>query len=137
MIAERYVYYTINNLVIYNIFLLTFCTVLALPSCVADDFSTFPAGEMTECVVPGPAEHGASLSVVVLITHKAVGVLELGSTHAVKVLRPVLAHSQVPLCGHGTDDALWVFCVENACFSVMPFKTIFIHNSLFSLFTVR
>lgn len=68
---------------------------------------------MTECIISGPAEHRASLAVVVLVTHKAVGVLELGSTRAVQVLGPVLAHSQVPLCGHGTDDALWVFCIEN------------------------
>lgn len=107
-----------------NIFLLTFCAVLALPPCVADDFSTFSAGEVTECVVPGPAEHGASLAIVVLITHKAVGVLELGSTHAVQVLGPVLAHSQVPLGGHGADDALWVFYIEDARSSVMPFNSI-------------
>lgn len=79
---------------------------------------------MTECVVPGPAEHGASLAIVVLITHKAVGVLELSSTHAVQVLGPVLAHSQVPLGGHGADDALWVFCIEDARFSVMPFNSV-------------
>lgn len=86
---------------------------MALPPGIADDFSTFSTGEMTECIISGPAEYRASLAVVVLVTHKAVGVLELGSTHAVQVLRPVLAHSQVPLCGHGTNDALWVFCVED------------------------
>lgn len=89
-----------------------FCAVLALPAGIADDFSTFSTGEMTECIISGPAEHRASLAIVVLITHKAVGVLELGSTYAVQVLGPVLTHSQVPLCGHGTDDALWVFCCQ-------------------------
>lgn len=65
---------------------------------------------MAERVVSGAAEHGASLAVIVLVAHEAVRKLELGSAHAVEVLRPILAHSQMTLRGHGTDDALRVFC---------------------------
>lgn len=74
---------------------------------------------MAERVVSGAAEHGASLAVIVLVAHETVRELELGSAHAVEVLSPVLTHSQMTLRGHGTDDALWVFCKQSTSQSLV------------------
>lgn len=86
--------------------------VLALPAWVADLLATLSTGEVTEGVVTGPAEDRAAFPVVVLITHKAIGVLEVGAAAAVQVLGPLLAHRQVPLGGQAADEALGVFCGE-------------------------
>lgn len=65
---------------------------------------------MAERVVPGPAEHRATVPVVVLVAHEAVRVLEFGSAAGVQVLGPLVPHRQVPLGGHGADDPLRVLC---------------------------
>lgn len=89
---------------------LTFSAVLAFPARIADFFPPLPAGEVAEGVVSGATEDGAAVPVVVLVTHKAVGILEVCSAAAVQVLRPLLAHSQVPLRGQAADESFWVFC---------------------------
>lgn len=81
---------------------------MSLPPGVAHDLAPLPTGEVAEGVVSWPAEHRASLPVVVLIAHKTVRVLQLGPPAGVQVLGPLLTHSQVPLGGHGADDAVWV-----------------------------
>jgi len=91
---------------------LTLSAVLALPAWVADLLATLSTGEVTEGVVTGPAEDRAAFPVVVLITHKAIGVLEVGAAAAVQVLGPLLAHRQVPLGGQAADEALGVFCTR-------------------------
>lgn len=67
---------------------------------------------MTKGIVPGTAEDGAAFSIVVLIAHKAIGVLEVGTAAAVQVLGPLFTHCQVPLGGQAADEALGVFCVK-------------------------
>lgn len=87
----------------------TFGAVLAFPARVTDFFAPLPAGEVAEGVVSGTAEDGAALPVVVLVTHEAVGVPEVGAAAAVQVVGPLLAHRQVPLRGQAADEPLWVF----------------------------
>lgn len=89
-----------------------FGAVLALPAWVADLLSTLSASEVAKGIIPGPAEDRAAFSIVVFITHKAVGVLEVRAATAVQVLGPLFPHCQMPLCGQPTDKALWVLCVE-------------------------
>lgn len=64
---------------------------------------------MAEGVISRSAEHGAAFSVVVLVTHKPVRVAEVRAAAAVKVLRPLFSHSEVPLCGQAADESFWVF----------------------------
>lgn len=89
---------------------LTFSAILAFPARVADLLPSLPAGEVAKGVVSGATEDGAALPVVMLITHEAVGILEVGSAAAVQVLRPLLTHGQVPLRGQAADESFWVFC---------------------------
>lgn len=49
-----------------------FCAVLAFPARVAHLLASLPTCEVAEGVIPGAAEHGAALPIVVLITHEAV-----------------------------------------------------------------
>lgn len=91
---------------------LTLSAVLALPAGVADFLATLSTGEVTKGIVTGPAEDRATFPVVVLITHKAIGVLEVGAAAAVQVLGPLLTHRQVPLRGQAADEALGVFCMR-------------------------
>lgn len=65
---------------------------------------------MAEGVISGAAEDGAAFPEVVLITHKAIGVLEVCAAAAVQVLRPLLADRQVPLRGQAADKSFWVLC---------------------------
>lgn len=89
-----------------------FSAILAFPARVADLLPSLPAGEVAKGVVSGATEDGAALPVVMLITHEAVGILEVGSAAAVQVLRPLLTHGQVPLRGQAADESFWVFCCE-------------------------
>lgn len=86
--------------------------VLAFPAWVADFLATLSTGEVTKGIVPGAAEDRAAFSIVVLITHKTVGVLEVSAAAAVQVLGPLLTHCQVSLGGQAADEALRVFCGE-------------------------
>lgn len=86
--------------------------VLAFPAWVADFLATLSASEVTKGIVPGAAEDRAAFSVVVLIAHEAIGVLEVSTAAAVQVLRPLFTHRQVPLGGQAADEALGVFCGE-------------------------
>lgn len=47
-----------------------------------------------------------------LITHKAVGVLQVSAATAVQVLGPLLPHCQMSLCGQPADKPLWILCKE-------------------------
>lgn len=91
---------------------LTLCAVLAFPAWVADFLATLSASEVTKGIVPGAAEDGAAFTVVVLIAHEAVGVLEVSAAAAVQVLGPLFTHCQVPLGCQAADEALGVFCVK-------------------------
>lgn len=91
---------------------LTLCAVGPFPARVAHFLPTLPTGEVAEGIVPGTAENGAALSVVVFVTHEAVGVLEVRAAAAVQVLGPLLAHRQVPLGGQAADESFWVFYGE-------------------------
>lgn len=86
--------------------------VLAFPARVADFLSTFPTGEVTKGIIPGAAEDRAAFSIVVLVAHKAIGVLEVGAAATVQVLGPLFTHCQVSLGGQAADEALRVFCGE-------------------------
>ena len=88
--------------------MLTFGAVLSLPSGVANYLAPLAAREVSESVVPRPAERRAAVPVVVLLAHEPVRVLELRPPAGVQVLRPLLAHRQVTLRRHGADDAVWV-----------------------------
>lgn len=90
--------------------ILTLRAVLAFPARVADFLSTLSTGKVTKGIVPGAAEDRAALSIVVLVAHKAIGVLEVSAAAAVKVLGPLLTHCQVSLRGQAADEALRVFC---------------------------
>jgi len=87
---------------------LTFSAVLSLPAGDADDLAALAAGEVAEGVVAGPAEHGAALAVVVLVTHEAVRVAQLSAAGALLVADPLVAHGQVTLRGDAANQALWV-----------------------------
>lgn len=89
---------------------LTLSAVLAFPARVADFLATLSTGEVTKGIIPGPAEDGAAFSVVVLVAHEAIGVLEVGAAAAVQVLGPLFTHCQVSLGGQAADEALRVFC---------------------------
>lgn len=91
---------------------LTLCAVGSFPARVAHFLPTLPTGEVAEGIVPGAAENGATFSIVVFVTHEAVGVLEIRAAAAVQVLGPLLAHGQVPLGGQAADESFWVFCGE-------------------------
>lgn len=91
---------------------LTFGAILAFPARVADFFPSVPTGEVAKSIISGSTEDRAALPVVMFVTHEAVGVLEVCSAAAVQVLRPLLAHRQVPLCGQAADESFWVFCRE-------------------------
>lgn len=91
---------------------LTLSAVLAFPARVADFLATLSASEVTKGIIPGAAEDGTAFSIVVLITHKAIGVLEVSAATAVQVLGPLFTHRQVPLGGQTADEALGVFCVK-------------------------
>lgn len=65
---------------------------------------------MPEGIVPGAAEDRAAFSIVVLVTHEAIGVLEVSAAAAVQVLGPLFTHCQVSLGGQAADEALRVFC---------------------------
>lgn len=65
---------------------------------------------MAKGIISGTTEDGAALPIVVLVTHEAVGVLEICAAAAVQVLGPLLAHCQVPLRGQAADESFWVFC---------------------------
>ena len=65
---------------------------------------------MAKGVISGAAEDGAAFAKVVLITHKAVGVLEVRAAAAVQILGPLLPNGQVPLCGQAADKSFWVLC---------------------------
>lgn len=67
---------------------------------------------MTKSIIPGAAEDRAAFSIVVLVTHKAIGVLEVSAAAAVQVLGPLFTHCQVSLGGQAADEALRVFCVK-------------------------
>lgn len=67
---------------------------------------------MTKGIISGAAEDRAAFSIVVLIAHKAIGVLEVSAATAVQVLGPLFTYCQVPLGGQAADEALGVFCVE-------------------------
>lgn len=67
---------------------------------------------MTKGIISGAAEDRAAFSIIVLITHKAIGVLEVSAAAAVQVLGPLFTHCQVPLGGQAADEALRVFCGE-------------------------
>lgn len=86
--------------------------VLAFPARVAHLLPSVPAGEVAKGVIPRSAEHRATFSVVVLVTHKPVRVPEVCAAATVKVLRPFFSHSEVPLCGQAADESFWVFCCE-------------------------
>lgn len=88
------------------------CAVLALPARVADFLPSLPAGEVAKGVISGAAEDGAAFAKVVLITHKAVGVLEVRAAAAVQILGPLLPNRQVPLCGQAADKSFWVLCCK-------------------------
>lgn len=88
--------------------LLTFSAVLSLPSGVAHNLPALSTGEVAEGVVSWSAEHRAAIPVVVLIAYEPVRILELGSASGVQVLGPLLSHRQVPLGGHGANNAVWV-----------------------------
>lgn len=92
--------------------ILTLSAVLAFPARVADFLATLSAGEVTKGIIPGAAEDRATFSVVVLVTHKAIGVLEVSAAAAVQVLGPLLTHCQVSLGGQAADEALRVLCVK-------------------------
>lgn len=91
---------------------LTLSAVLAFPARVADFLATLSASEVTKGVVPGATEDRAAFSVVVLIAHEAIGVLEVSAATAVQVLGPLFTHRQVPLGGQAADEALGVFCMK-------------------------
>lgn len=65
---------------------------------------------MAKGIVPGAAEDRAAFSVVVLVTHEAIGVLEVSAATAVQVLGPLFTHCQVSLGGQAADEALRIFC---------------------------
>ena len=88
----------------------TFSAVLAFPARVTDFLPSLPTGEVAKGIVSGAAEDGAALPIVVLVTHEAVGILEVRAAAAVQVLGPLLTHRQVPLCGQAADEPLRVFC---------------------------
>lgn len=67
---------------------------------------------MTKGIISGAAEDRAAFSIVVLITHEAIGVLEVSAATAVQVLGPLFTYCQVPLGGQAADKALRIFCVE-------------------------
>lgn len=91
---------------------LTLSAVLAFPAWVADFLTTLSTGEVTKGIVPGAAEDRATFSVVVLIAHKTIGVLEVSAATALQVLGPLLTYRQVPLGGQAADEALRVFFVK-------------------------
>lgn len=97
----------------------TFRAVLAFPARVTDFLPSLPTGEVAEGIVAGATEDGAALPIVVLVTHEAVGVLEVRAAAAVQVLRPLLTHRQVPLRGQAADESLGVFCRQRALQSVL------------------
>lgn len=92
--------------------LLTLSAVLAFPARVAHFLATLSASEVTKGIITGAAEDRAAFSVVVLIAHEAIGVLEVSAATAVQVLGPLFTHRQVPLRGQAADEALGVFCVK-------------------------
>lgn len=92
----------------------TFRAVLASPARVTDFLPSLPTGEVAEGIVAGATEDGAALPIVVLVTHEAVGILEVRAAAAVQVLRPLLTHCQVPLRGQAADESLGVFCRQRA-----------------------
>lgn len=63
---------------------------------------------MTEGVIARTAEHRASLSIVMLVTHESVGILQLCPSACLQVLEPLLPNRQVSLGGHTADQALGV-----------------------------
>lgn len=87
-----------------------FSAVLSLPTGVADFLSLFATGEVSKSIVPGAAVISAPFSVVVFVTHKAIGVLEFRSATVVQILRPLFTNCQVSLGGKAADKALRVFC---------------------------
>lgn len=89
-----------------------FSAVLAFPARVAHLLPSLSAGEVAKGIIPGSAEHRATFSVVVFITHKTVRVAEVCAAATVKVLRPLFPHSQVPLRGQAADEPFWVFCCK-------------------------
>lgn len=82
---------------------------MAFPPGVTDNLSALSTGEVAEGIVSWAAEDRAAIAIVVLITDKAVGVLQLGSSSSMQVLRPVISHRQMSLRGHCADNTVWVF----------------------------
>lgn len=101
----------------------TFRAVLAFPARVTDFLPSLPTGEVAEGIISGATEDGAALPIIVLVTHEAVGVLEVCAAAAVQVLRPLLTHRQVPLRGQAADEPLGVFCRQRAL------RLVLTHNS--------
>lgn len=89
-----------------------FSAVLSLPARVADDLPTLAAGKVAESIIPGPAEDGAAITVVVLITQEAVGVSQLSSPGCLHILEPLFSHGEVTLGGDPADQTLRVVCCQ-------------------------
>lgn len=68
---------------------------------------------MPEGVVPGTAEDGAAITVVVLVAQEAVGVTQLCSAGRLHVLGPLFSHGEVTLSGDPADQTLRVVCKKS------------------------
>lgn len=89
---------------------LTDRAVLARPALHALAVAVGVAGVVTQVEVPGPAEGGAGLAVVVLAAHHVVGEAQLALVAKVDVLRPVLAHRQLAVRRQPADQVVLVLC---------------------------
>lgn len=65
---------------------------------------------MSKGIIPGTAEDRATFPVVMLITHKTVGILEIRAATAVQVLGPLFPNGQVPLGSQAANEALRILC---------------------------
>lgn len=89
---------------------LTFSAVLSFPARVAYDFSTLSTGKVPKSIISGPAEDGAAITIVMLITEEAVRVTQLGPAARLHVLEPLLSNSEVTLSRDPADQTIWVVC---------------------------
>lgn len=65
---------------------------------------------MAKGIIPGATEDRAAFSIVVLIAHKTVGILEVCAPTAVQVLGPFFSNSQMSLGSQAANEALWILC---------------------------
>lgn len=91
-----------------HLWILTVTAVQSLPAWIADLFPTFSTSEVTKGIIPRATKDRTAFSIVMLITHKSVGVLEVSATTGMQVTGPFFPNSQMSLCSQTANETIWI-----------------------------